>query len=622
IPLLLLGVLSARQLQRLLTAEVQSTLRAETENFSDIVQDMLAEREADVRSWSEDAIVRGALLYATYKKSDSVLSVLQRRYPVFKVIVLFTPDGKAVSASDAALLTRYAARPELIARSTWFQQALEERLTDEAALGQDEVLGQRVLRFAIPVTSPVDGHPMGLLVAAYDWNLLEAEVKPAIDRATARGQSSLRLAIADARGQLLFGPRSLASAVAPLAEAALENDSGVVEFSGKVGGFQRAASESFQGSDWLYIAVLDRDEAYALVRQSVLAAVLMLVIFGGVALVGSFLMARRMVQPIQALNEAVGRIVRDGDLTQEIHVHSTDEIGQLATSFGAMVRKLREVPLSLQESAQVLTAAVKNLTTSTQEQSQAITQQASALQETQVTAQEIKETSVVAAQKAESVLAVVDRADDLSKAGSVAIEDSLSNLADIRERVGEIAGKINELSARTLQIGSITQTVTKLADQSNMLALNAAIEAVRSGEHGKGFSVVAKEIRTLADQSLKATERVNKILEDVSMAIRETVQITEKGAQRMEAGLVQVKTSGENLRELSTIVRENASAVRQISAAVSQQNAGVSQVFAAVSDLNRMMEESVARLDSTHQATAELQAVTERVVGIVKSYRV
>jgi methyl-accepting chemotaxis protein len=164
--------------------------------------------------------------------------------------------------------------------------------------------------------------------------------------------------------------------------------------------------------------------------------------------------------------------------------------------------------------------------------------------------------------------------------------------------------------------------VTKLADQSNMLALNAAIEAVRSGEHGKGFSVVAKEIRTLADQSLKATERVNKILEDVSAAIGETVRITEKGAQRMETGLAQVKASGENLRELSNIVRENASAVRQISAAVSQQNAGVTQVFAAVSDLNRMMEESVARLESTHQATAELQAVTDRVVGIVKSYRV
>src|SRR5690606_13098893 len=113
IPLLLLGGLSARQIQRLLTAEVQATLLSETESFADKVQDILAEREAGVRSWSEDSIIRGAPLYATYKKSNSVLAVLQRRYPAFKTLVLFTPDGKAVSASDPALLIRYAARPEV-----------------------------------------------------------------------------------------------------------------------------------------------------------------------------------------------------------------------------------------------------------------------------------------------------------------------------------------------------------------------------------------------------------------------------------------------------------------------------------------------------------------------------
>src|SRR5205807_7876883 len=114
--------------------------------------------------------------------------------------------------------------------------------------------------------------------------------------------------------------------------------------------------------------------------------------------------------------------------------------------------------------------------------------------------------------------------------------------------------KITQLSERTQQIGGITQTVKDLADQSNMLALNAAIEAVRSGEHGKGFAVVAREIRSLADQSIQATNRVREILEDISGAIRSAVQITEAGKQRMESGLVQMKSSGENLRELSSIV--------------------------------------------------------------------
>ncbi|HEU5217452.1 MAG TPA: methyl-accepting chemotaxis protein, partial [Gemmatimonadales bacterium] len=198
----------------------------------------------------------------------------------------------------------------------------------------------------------------------------------------------------------------------------------------------------------------------------------------------------------------------------------------------------------------------------------------------------------------------------------------LTGMSDLRQRVEEISQKIVQLNERTLQIGGITQTVKDLADQSNMLALNAAIEAVRSGEHGKGFAVVAREIRSLADQSIKATDRVREILEDISTAIRSAVQSTEKGAVRMEAGLVQVRTSGENLRELSNIVKDNSAAVRQIAAAVNQQNAGITQIFTAVTDLSRMMEESIARLGSTTDAAVTLREVANRVQQMVKSYRV
>ena len=103
---------------------------------------------------------------------------------------------------------------------------------------------------------------------------------------------------------------------------------------------------------------------------------------------------------------------------------------------------------------------------------------------------------------------------------------SLGGLTDIRAQVDEIARKIAQLSERTQQIGGITQTVKDLADQSNMLALNAAIEAVRSGERGKGFAIVAREIRSLADQSIQATNRVREILEDISASIRRAVAIT------------------------------------------------------------------------------------------------
>ena len=329
----------------------------------------------------------------------------------------------------------------------------------------------------------------------------------------------------------------------------------------------------------------------------------------------------RLFAPIHDLTRVAGEIVR-GDLTQTVMVRSTDEIGQLASAFGQMLAKLREIPLRLHASTELLTDSVNSLSKSTTAQSETVTRQAAAVQETQVTVQEIKQTSQLAAQKAEAVLKVAERADEISRSGEVAISQSLGGLADIRSQIEEIAQKIGKLQERTRQIGLITETVKELADKSNMLALNAAIEAVRSGEHGKGFAVVAREIRSLADQSIQSTNRVREILEDLGGAIRTAVSITERGAQKMEGGLVQMARSGESLRELSSIVKDNASAVRQIAAAVSQQNAGISQIFGAVSDLNQMMDDTIARLEHTGQAVDTLRGVSAQVSTVVASFRV
>ncbi len=357
---------------------------------------------------------------------------------------------------------------------------------------------------------------------------------------------------------------------------------------------------------------------YGVVGQlTVIILVALVISIGGGAVYGW-----RVSLPLMALTRAANRIAETGDLGVELNTTSDDEIGQLGAAFAKMVTRQKEILVGLQDSVKLLSTAVASLTATAEEQSQTITKQAAALQEAQVTAQEIKETSAVAAQKAEAVLRVTDRADDLGRAGENALEQSQARFAQLREQVQQMAARITELGTRTEQVGSITQTVKDLADQSNMLALNAAIEAVRSGEHGKGFGVVAREIRSLADQSIQATNQVREILGDISSAISGVVGITEEGAKRMEAGLQQVRASGESLRELSGIVKESSAAVRQIAGAVSQQNAGIGQIFGAVTDLTRMMDETVKRLDTTNSSIATLKELSERVSSVVRAYRV
>ncbi|KFE67648.1 methyl-accepting chemotaxis protein [Hyalangium minutum] len=340
----------------------------------------------------------------------------------------------------------------------------------------------------------------------------------------------------------------------------------------------------------------------------------------GAGLLG-FLIVRRVTGPLRQLTAATARVVAEGDFRGTLEVNSQDEIGELATSFGRMMDQLREILLVLDASAAELEHAGSQLSSDAAAQNRTATRQASALYETQVTAQELQRSSQLAAQRAQAILKGAERADSLGRAGERAIESSVGGLTFIRDQVDQIALTSHELQQRTLQIGGITQTVKDLADQSNMLALNAAIEAVRSGEHGKGFAVVAREIRTLADQSVGATARVQEILEDIRVAISNTVETSENGAREVEGGLSQVRATGESLRALASLVHENGVAVREIAETVSRQDVGIAQLFDALKDLSSLSQETVTRLQATEQAASRLSAASGEVRAMVRRYK-
>ena len=384
---------------------------------------------------------------------------------------------------------------------------------------------------------------------------------------------------------------------------------------------QLGAAEPLRAAHWIYVASLPRDEvertSRELLRNDILAMTLGLLL----AIALSLLFARRVVASVLRLIDVSARVVSEGDLTQKLEATSDDEVGQLTRSFGRMVEALHEALTTLKASANALREASNELNSTMEQQSQYIGRQAAALQETQVTAQEIKQTSTLAAEKARAVLEVAERAGEVGRAGEGAVERSLSGLAEIGRRAVEVGNQIQLLSDSARQISGITLTVKDLADQSNMLALNAAIEAVRSGEHGKSFAVVAREIRSLADQSIKSTVQVGEILSQLQQSIRTALTISQQSNKSTESGLVEMRASGENLREIVGITRENVAAVRQIAAAVSQQNTGISHIFTAVTDQMEMMNQVRGGLDSTNRAADQLRAVAERLAVTLARYR-
>ncbi|HZI13896.1 MAG TPA: methyl-accepting chemotaxis protein [Myxococcus sp.] len=330
------------------------------------------------------------------------------------------------------------------------------------------------------------------------------------------------------------------------------------------------------------------------------------------------MLARRQAQGTGAVGAAIEAMAHGRTVSPEWV--STDELGSLASGMNAVLARLRQLPLALHASATKLSEAGGHLRAANDEQQKSLTRQAAALHEAQVTSEEIKRTSLMAANRADAVLQVARRAEELGQKGETAVEQSVIGLAEIRRTVDGIQDRLMKLAESTTKIGEITEAVKDLADQSHLLAVNAAIEAARSGEAGKGFAVVAKEIRGLADQSIQATRRIRGILQEISKGIRDAALMGEQGVRTIATGLDQMKASGDSLRELSLISQENSSAARQIAAAVTQQNAGFSQIFVAIGDLSQIMDSTLKRLESTQEATGTLVSVSNEVGKMAKQF--
>ncbi|MBJ6763684.1 methyl-accepting chemotaxis protein [Myxococcaceae bacterium JPH2] len=343
---------------------------------------------------------------------------------------------------------------------------------------------------------------------------------------------------------------------------------------------------------------------------------------GGFAALGSIFTAawaaRRLATGARAVGASLEALV-EGRATPPQWV-STDELGDLSARTWMLYERLQELPRSLSSSAGHLARAGSRLTEASDQQNRTLSRQAAALHQARATAQEIQQMSNVASARARNTLQVAERAASLGKMGEEALAGTEKGLADIRDITAGLHQQVSDLGNRAREVGRVSELVKSLADQSHMLAINAAIEASRAGEQGRGFGVVARQMRELADQSIRATGQVRGLLEGMVDATGAAVSQADRSAQGVEAALGPLRLSGERLRELIALALDAASAVRQIAEAVGQQHAGVDQLFIAVRELDDLMAETLRQLGTTQEAATAVSQATGQVSRLAERY--
>lgn len=274
---------------------------------------------------------------------------------------------------------------------------------------------------------------------------------------------------------------------------------------------------------------------------------------------------------------------------------------------------IRNVSKPVQDAVVALTSATSEILAGTAQQASGVQEQAAAVAETVSTVEEIAQTAEQSNSRARAVADSARRAAEDSTSGNVAVERSIQAMEVVKTRTGSIADSILSLADQAQAIGEINALVNDLAEQTNLLALNASIEASRAGEHGKGFSVVAGEIKSLAEQSKKATVQVRQILTEIQKATSAAVMATEEGTKSVEEATRTVTMAGDSIRSLAETIAEAARAATQISASTEQQSVGMSQIQQAMRNINQATNQNLASTQQAGQAARDLDAVGLRL---------
>lgn len=571
LPVLAIGAVAYHFTNQTITSQVLESKQVNAVSLADKVKQFMFERYADVQVLAGLPIFADPIIIKTapLQQKQDLLNSFMQAYGVYDSIAILDLQGNVMVKSSGKTVENHSDR-------NYFQTVIQ---TDRPFVSEPQyskTTGALVIYMAIPIKDTTTGNSIAILRS----RMLVKVLDRLLESFSTKGN---KLNLVDASGNVIldredseFG-KNIQRKYPNFAELAAKADAIVTKNQLTQEKIVLATAPIAElanrlSLNWVAVIEIDREVAMSASNQLLLTigmgTLVTAVVVGAIATFLSIFFTEPFVKRINNI---------------------VDIIAKVAAEIAAAVAQ-RE---------------------------RSVTNQASSVNQTTTTMDQLGASSQQVAQQAEAAAAGARQALNLTQGGTTAVESTLEEMGELKEKVGAIAQQISLLSTQTDQIGNISVLVSDLASQTNMLALNAAVEAVRAGENGRGFAVVASEIRKLADQSKKSAARISELVTDLQSSINSTVIVTSEGSKRVESGVEIAHKTAEAFTGVAEAVNDVVLNNQQISLNIKQQAIAIQQVVEAMNVINQGAKETASSISQTKLGTQKLKDTADELKRIV-----
>lgn len=619
LPALGIGFVAWKATSKTMT-EMSRAYQSVASETGDKIDRNIFERYGDVQAFGLNSVVQDRERWYKVGEESPIVQVMNAyvdTYDLYYLTMLVDLEGKLIAVNtrdqDSKAIKSDAFYAKNYAQAEWFKDAVAGKFYKSAAGGADgtvvdDLYIDDLVRtaygndgLALGFTAPVkdaDGKTIAIWHNVAKFSLVEEIMQDTYKTLKARGIQSGRVTLINQQGVVLadlnpgatgssefkhdmsvINKLSLSGAGFEPAAAVARGESG---FSVRtpntqdgidetVGYARLAGALGFPGMKWAVLVRVHADEALREAYAPRQAVMMGLGVTGLIVPILAILFSATLVRPITRFVVRLKDIAEgEGDLTQRVDEERQDELGELGRWFNRFVQNVHNIIAEVGTNAEEVSAAATEIAASAEEMSASVGE--------------------VARQSAEAADSA-GKAGKSATAGGEVVQQTVHEIKQISEAVTASAASVAELGRRGDEIGKVISVINDIADQTNLLALNAAIEAARAGEHGRGFAVVADEVRKLAERTTRATEEVGQSIKSIQDETKQAVTRMETGTQQVKVGVELAERAGENLREIVDGAGQVATLIGQISAASEEAGSATSQSSQAAQDLSHKAEQ-------------------------------